>query len=180
MDTNNDFNQELEEMYNFALDQLKKNQHERVNEIFTYFFENDIRLKEKLAKAFSPKDESQIINPEKMQSLIILQSMHNNYHLNLFNSITDQLIDMFQEALKQMEDNLEEGSRISFEAQKMVRYYEVKLEKLMAPIETIQGSLYNDLKQSYKLITNRRNDMITKFTQKVIAKETELMEKNQE
>ena len=48
----------------------------------------------------------------------------------------------------------------------------------MAPIETIQGSLYNDLKESYMTITNRRNDMISKMTQKVLLKESELMEKN--
>ena len=169
--------EELEKMYQLALKLLAEEQHEQVNEIFTYFFQKDIKLKEKLAKAFAPSDPNYVMDPEKMQSLIELQAIHNSYHLNLFNAITDHLIEAFQKSLRIMNENLEEGSRVSFEAQKLVRFYEVKLDKLMAPIETIQGSLYNDLKESYTTITNRRNEMIANMTQKVLAKESELMEK---
>lgn len=177
--SDNNLKQELQSMYDQALKLLQQEHHEQVNEIFTYFFQKDIKLKERLAKAFAPTDpNAPLMDPEKMQSLIELQAIHNSYHLNLFNAITDHLIDAFQNALKVMEENLEEGSRESFEAQKLVRFYEVKLDKLMAPIETIQGSLYNDLKESYTTITNRRNEMISKMTQKVLAKESELMEKS--
>ena len=174
----NKVKRELEDMYNLALKLLAEEQHEQVNEIFAYFLQKDIKLKEKLAKAFAPSESNYMMDPEKMQSLIELQAVYNSYHLNLFNAITDHLIDAFTRALKMMEENLEEGSKVSFEAQKLVRFYEVKLDKLMAPIETIQGSLYNDLKESYMTITNRRNDMISKMTQKVLLKESELMEKN--
>lgn len=169
---------ELEAMYNQALKLLQEEHHEQVNEIFSYFFQKDIALKEKLAKAFAPSNTGYVMDPEKMQSLIAIQAVYNSYHLNLFNAITDHLIEAFQKALKMMDENLEDGSKVSFEAQKLVRFYEVKLDKLMAPIETIQGSLYNDLKESYTAITNRRNEMITKMTQKVLLKENELMEKN--
>jgi hypothetical protein len=170
-------NLELEEMYQYALKLLADEQHEQVNEIFAYFFSNDIRLKEKLARAFMPREDDREMDPDKINKLIELQALHNSYHLNLFNAITDHLINSFQKALRIMEQNLEEGSKNSFEAQKLVRFYEVKLDKLMAPIETIQGSLYNDLKESYTTITNRRNEMITRITQKVISRETELMER---
>ena len=168
---------ELQKLYDEALGLLHKNQHEKVQEIFNFFFQNDIKLKEKLAKAFSPKNADHMMDPEKMQSLIEMQAMYNNFHLNLFNQITDHLIDSFQNALKLMDQNLDEGSKASFEAQKLVRFYEVKLDKLMAPIETIQGSLYNDLKESYKTIIGRRNEMVSKLAQKVLTKESELMEK---
>ena len=168
---------ELQKLYNESLNLLHKDQHEKVQEIFNFFFQNDIKLKEKLNKAFTPGNSDHIMNPEKMQSLIQMQAMYNNFHLNLFNEITDHLIESFQKALSLMDENLEDGSKSSFEAQKLVRFYEVKLDKLMAPIETIQGSLYNDLKESYKTIIGRRNDMISKLAQKVLTKETELMGK---
>ncbi len=168
---------ELQKVYDQALILLEEEQHEKVQEIFNFFFQNDIKLKEKLAKAFSPSENDHIMDPEKMQSLIELQALHNSFHLNLFNKITDHLIESFQRALELMDRSLEEGSSASFEAQKLVRFYEVKLDKLMAPIETIQGSLYNDLKESYTTIIGRRNDMISKIAQKVLTKEAELMGK---
>lgn len=169
--------EELQKMYDEAITLLSQEEHEKVQEIFTFFFQNDIKLKEKLAKAFAPSNTGYVMDPEKMQSLIELQALHNSFHLNLFNQITDHLIDSFQKSLELMDKSLEEGSKASFEAQKLVRFYEVKLDKLMAPIETIQGSLYNDLKESYTTIIGRRNDMISKITQKVLLKEQELMTK---
>ena len=168
---------ELQKMYDQAINLLAEEQHENCQEIFNFFFQNDIKLKEKLAKAFAPTTDH-IMDPEKMQSIIELQALYNSYHLNLFNAITDHLIESFQKSLKLMDENLEDGSKASFEAQKLVRFYEVKIDKLMAPINTIQGSVYNDLKESYTTIIGRRNEMITKLTQKVLAKETELMEKS--
>ena len=147
---------ELQKMYDQAIKLLADDQHEKCQEIFNFFFQNDIKLKEKLAKAFAPAS-GHVMDPEKMQSLIELQALYNSYHLNLFNAITDHLIESFQKSLKIMDENLEDGSKTSFEAQKLVRFYEVKLDKLMAPINTIQGSLYNDLKESYSTILARRN-----------------------
>lgn len=167
--------EEIEEMYDFSLKNLKAEKHNQVNDVFTYLFQNDIRLKEKLAKAFMPGEDGVVMDPDKIQSLIEMQALHNSFHLNLFNSITDHLIEKFKIALEFMDKNLEDGSKISFEAQKLVRFYEVKLDKLMAPIDTLQGSTYNDLKESYKSVTVRRNEMIMQITQKVIQKEQELM-----
>lgn len=168
---------ELQKIYDQALQLLAKEHHEKVQEIFNFFFQNDIKLKEKLSRAFAPGASETMMDPEKMQSLIELQALYNSFHLNLFNAITDHLIDSFQNALVLMDKNLEDGSKASFEAQKCVRFYEVKLDKLMAPMETIQGSLYNDLKESYTTIIGRRNEMITKITQKVLMKESEVMGK---
>ena len=168
---------ELQKMYDQALELLAQEEHEKVQEVFNFFFQNDIKLKEKLARAFAPSESDHVMDPEKMNSMIELQAIYNSFHLNLFNAITDHLIDSFQRALTLMDKNLEEGSKVSFESQKLVRFYEVKLDKLMAPIETIQGSLYNDLKESYTTIIGRRNDMIAKITQKVLTKESELMER---
>lgn len=181
LNENDDFKTELQKMYNESMDHLQKAQHDRVQELFNYFFNNDMRLKEKLAKAFMPDEDGNVtpMDPEKMQSLIELQATYNAFHLNLFNTITDYLIEKFKEALQVMDQNLEEGSKISFEVQKTVRFYEVKLDKLMAPIDTFQGSTYNDLKASYEAVTNRRNEMITQSAQKVIAKEQELMMQQQ-
>ena len=172
--------EELEFMFNTCLEQLNEDKHEEVNRLFTYFFKNDMRLKEKLSKAFMPGEDGEVMDPDKMQYFIELQGLYNSLHLNLFNAITDHLIEKFKEALDLMDKkSLEEGSQLSFEAQKIVRFYEVKLDKLMAPIDTVQGSTYNDLKESYKSVIKRRNEMIAQITQKVIEKEQKLMLENQ-
>ena len=168
--------QELENSLTRGLLLLTLEKHDEVNDLFTYYFKNDMKLKEKLAKAFMPGTDGEILAPDKVQELIELQALHNSLHLNLFNAITDFLFEKFKDALDLMEKNsLEEGSKTSFEAQKLARYYEVKIEKLMAPIETFQGSTYNDLKESYKTVIRRRNEMIEQITQKVIEKEQQLM-----
>lgn len=175
--TNSDkLKKELEDSLSRGLLLLSLEKHDEVNELFTYFFKTDMRLKEKLAHAFMPGTDGEILPPDKVQELVELQALHNSMHLNLFNAITDFLFEKFKEALELMDKNsLEEGSKLSFDAQKLVRFYEIKIEKLIAPIDTFQGSTYNDLKESYKTVIRRRNEMIKQITQKVIEKEQKLM-----
>lgn len=164
----------LEALYNEAIRLLGQGDDNDVIDIFEYLFKNDIHLKERLSRAFMPQSDDDMIEPDQLGVLTEVQGTFTFHHLNLFNAITDRVIELYRAALEAFEENFEEGSRLVFMAQKTGRYYEVKIDKLIAPLDTFQGALYNDLKESYKVVTSRRDDSITQIAQLVVMKETQI------
>lgn len=169
---------DLQITYNKAMKFLKANEHDRVIKIFSHFFKGDLELKEKIASILTPKFESadQSHNSEKIEQLTVLGSYYSNFHFSLFEAINDKLVQLFKKALQAMELDMEEGSRLSFNAQKIVRLYEIHVEKLMAPIDTYQGSMYTSLRESYKIVQQKRDQNIAEITKMVISKEAKLRE----
>jgi len=165
---------DLELTYNKALEYLKENEHEKVIKIFEHFFKGDLEMKEKVASALSGKEE---FDQDQLMKMTQIGGYYTNHNINLFDKITDRLVDMFKDAMDVMELDMDEGSRQSFNAHRTIRRYEIQLEKLMAPIDTYQGSMYTSLIESYKIVQERREQNLKEITKQVILQEEKLQEK---
>lgn len=165
---------DLELTYDKAVEFLKENEHDRVIKIFEHFFRGDLEMKEKVASALTGQVE---FDQDRLMKITQIGGYYSNFHIMLFDQITDRLVDMFKDAMDVMELDMDEGSRQSFNAHRTIRRYEIQLEKLMAPIDTYQGSMYTSLIESYKIVQERRDQNLEEITKQVILQEAKLQEK---
>ena len=165
---------DLEITYNKAIEYLKENEHDRVIKIFEHFFRGDLEMKEKVSSALTGQE---VLDQDRLMKITQIGGYYSNYHIMLFDQITDRLVDMFKDAMDVMELDMDEGSRQSFNAHRTIRRYEIQLEKLMAPIDTYQGSMYTSLIESYKIVQERRDQNLEEITKMVIKREGDLREK---
>jgi hypothetical protein len=174
---NTEYYNELKATFDKALEFLESDEHAKVVNIFSFFFKGDLRFKEKIFKALTPSENGKMPDPDHLTQITELQGFYNNFHLTLFNDITDRLVELYKIAYDILEKNMAEGSRLSFVAHKTVRQYEIALEKLIAPLDTMQGQLYISLKESYKIVQQRRDQNLSEITKKVLQREEELRNK---
>ncbi|MHA2366162.1 MAG: hypothetical protein ACXAC7_19535, partial [Candidatus Hodarchaeales archaeon] len=115
--TNQDVLKELEATYKQALKHLQKENHESVWDIFQLLFEKDLELKQEVAKALMPQNDTEILPEEELHSIIELHGFYSNFRIRLIEEISSLLVYIYDQATEMVTTNLDEGGRLANHAQ---------------------------------------------------------------
>jgi hypothetical protein len=166
---------EINEFYEQALIWLKKEEHGNVSEIFKLIFNKDVELKDKIYKALAPQDESDMLDEDELNDLILVEGHFSLLRINLIIAITDLISGKYEDAKKFLKFNLQESSRISTIARKTIKSYEVLLEKLKAPDKGYRTDMYKATKEIFSRIYALEEEDMARMTQYIMSLEQDLV-----
>lgn len=167
--------EELNKIFNTATIFLDASEHDQVWEAFTLFFEQDLDLKEQIAKALMPQSDEEFISEETLTNLIELQGFSSNFRIRLLEAIAGKLIDLFDKSNMFFQTgDIEKGAIITNQAQNLYNFYTVRLKKYEAPLDDYRGAMYFECKTSLDIVKSSGDRNLAEMTHSVINRENEV------
>lgn len=166
---------ELTQIYDAAIKFLNAGEHDEVFESFSLFFEQDLELKEEIAKALMPQSHDEMVPEETLTNLIELQGFASNFRIRLLEAIAGKLIDLFDKSNNFFQSgDLEKGAVITNQAQSLYNFYTVRLKRYEAPLDDYRGAMYHECKSSLDIVKSSGERNLAELTHSVLERESEV------
>lgn len=173
---NDAFYKELEAIFSNTVNLVWQEKHTDASNVLLNFFYEDARLRQQIAHAMAPMNDAEMLPEEKLTSLIELQGFYSLFRIQLVVEVTNYVSHLYEKASHRlMVGDLEGGGIISARARNTVRFYEVKLERLKAPLESYQGQMFLEMKEAYNVVYQVGEENLSKIADAVVRKESDVV-----
>ena len=166
---------EYNAVYESAIKFLNAGEHDEVFEAFALFFEQDLKLKEEIARALMPQSQDEFVSEETLTNLIELQGFASNFRIRLLEGIAGKLIDLYDQSNNFFQSgNLEKGAMLTNKATSLYNFYVVRLKRYEAPLDDYRGAMFFECKSSLDVVKASGDRNLAQMTNSVLQRESEL------
>ena len=164
---------ELEELFISTRQLLLDNEHNHVWQQLKGFFEQDILLREQIAKELMPSSDTDY-NPlnSQIDFLIEYQGMYNNFRLRLLVDIANLLVDKYDRAIYNYPIDLQKGGKLAHEAQLLYSYYFSYIQDFYTEEQGFQYQIYHEAINAFNAVKISGERSVAKMTSKILELES--------